>query len=187
MLTSSQIRDDIQSEVSKARQLLNPSQPIKPYTAHLRSETPRMTAIFQESLRYYSASSSTRLTVAPVAIGKRTIPANSYVFIPFRPLHYDKEVFGSDVDSFNPDRFFNDKSLSISQNFKPFSGGNSYCPGRRLARMQFLSFVAELLGAYDVEVGGDCKVPRTDERTPTKGLLMPVQEEDIQMKISRRE
>jgi cytochrome P450 len=145
-----------------------------------------MTAILHESLRCYSASSSIRATLAPVPIGKRVIPAKSVVFIPFRPLHYDKEVFGTDVNSFNPDRFYNDKSLSTSQNFKPFSGGSSYCPGRVLARMEFVAFVAELLGSYDVEIVGESKVPRTNQKTPTKGILMPIGKEDIKMKISRR-
>lgn len=187
LLTNPSIRDDIRSEVSKARQLLNSSQLTKPYLDHLRSETPRMTAIFHESLRCYSASSSIRLTLAPVAIGKRVIPAESVVLIPFRPLHYDREVFGSDVDLFNPDRFIRDKNLSTSQSFKPFSGGSSYCPGRVLAKMEFVSFVAELLGAYDVEILGESRVPRTDEKMPTKGIMMPVEKEDISMNICCRQ
>ncbi|KAF2470887.1 cytochrome P450 [Lindgomyces ingoldianus] len=186
LLTSSSIRDDIQTEVSRARQLLNSHQLTESYLNNLRSETPHITAIFHESLRYYSASSSIRLTLAPVAIGKRVIPTKSVVFIPFRPLHYDAEVFGSDVNSFNPDRFFNDKKLSSSQNFKPFSGGSSYCPGRVLARMEFAVFVGELLGAYNVEVLGEGKVPTTDEKTPTKGILMPIEREDISVKVSCR-
>lgn len=145
-----------------------------------------MTSLLHESLRYYSASSSIRLTLVPVPIGKRIIPAKSVVLIPFRPLHYDEQVFGPDVNVFNPDRFIKDKSLSSSQNFKPFSGGSSYCPGRVLAKMEFVVFVAELLGAYNVEVIGDGKLPLTDEKTPTKGIMMPVGKEDLELEISRR-
>jgi cytochrome P450 len=146
-----------------------------------------MTSLLHESLRYYSASSSIRLTLVPVAIGKRVIPAKSVVFIPFRPLHYDEEVFGFDVNTFNPDRFVKDKTLSSSQNFKPFSGGSSYCPGRVLARMEFVVFLAELLGAYNVVVVGRSEVPSTDQKTPTKGILMPIVKEDLELKISRRD
>jgi cytochrome P450 len=154
LLTSSSVRDGVQLEVSRARQLLNSPELTKPYLDHLRSKTPYMTSLLHESLRYYSASSSIRLTLVPVAIGKRVIPAKSVVFIPFRPLHYDEEVFGFDVNTFNPDRFVKDKTLSSSQNFKPFSGGSSYCPGRVLARMEFVVFLAELLGAYGIQRGG---------------------------------
>ncbi|KAF2010561.1 cytochrome P450 [Aaosphaeria arxii CBS 175.79] len=184
LLTNSSIRDDIQSEVFEARQLIDSPRLSESYLSHLRNETPRIAALLHESLRYYSASSSIRLTLAPVAIGKRIIPAKSVVFIPFRPLHYDAEVFGSDVNLFNPDRFFNDKKLSSSQNFKSFSGGSSYCPGRVLARVEFAAFVGELLGAYNVEVVSECRVPTTDEKVPTKGILMPMSGEDLSVKIS---
>jgi cytochrome P450 len=111
------------------------------------------------------------------------IPAGSVVFIPFRPLHYDAEDFGSDVESFNPDRFFNNSKLSRSQSFKPFSGGSSYCPGRTLARMEFAAFVGELLGKYDVGVTSRSKVPSLDDKTPTKGIMMPRDGDDITVRL----
>ena len=99
-------------EVLQARNVLNSREPTETYLTKLRRETPHITAVLNESLRCYSASSSIRLTLAPVAIGKRVIPAKSIVFIPFRPLHYDAEVFGSDVKLFNPDRFLRDGALN---------------------------------------------------------------------------
>lgn len=185
LLTNPTIRHDIQIEVSLARQLLTSPGLTDSYLTHLRNETPHLTAILYESLRYYSASSSIRATTGPVLIGTRIIPSKSVVFIPFRPLHYDTEVFGSDVDTFNPDRFFNDKKLSSSQNFKPFSGGSSYCPGRVLAKMEVAAFVAELVGRYEVEVLEE-GVPGTDEKTPTKGILMPVGGQDVRFRIVGR-
>jgi cytochrome P450 len=186
MLVKPSIRNSIQMEVSEARQLFDPHELTKPYLDHLRSESPQMTALMHEALRCYTASSSIRLTLAPVPIGKRVIPTNSVVLVPFRPLHYDEEVFGSDVNTFNPDRFVKNKGLSNSQNFKPFSAGSSYCPGRKLATMEFIGFVAEMLGAYDVEVVGEMKVPSADERTPTKGIVLPIETEDLTLRISRK-
>jgi cytochrome P450 len=159
------------------------------YLSYLREQTPHMTAVFHEALRYYSASSSIRFAVAPTPVGSKIVPANSVIFIPFRPLHFDGEVFGPDVDSFNPDRFIRNKKLASSQNFRPFSGGTSYCPGRTLARQEFAVFVTELLGKYDIEVlgGGDgMRMPQVDEKTPTKGIRIPKKGDDIRLKISRK-
>lgn len=176
----------MQSEVGQGQELLNSAQPSDSYFNYLRLETPQISANLNESLRCYSASSSIRLTVDPVRIGDRIIPEKSVVFIPFRPLHYDAEVFGPDTDSYNPYRFLNDKSLSTSQNFKPFSGGSSYCPGRVLAKMEFAAFISSLLSKYDVVVLGQGKIPGLGAKTPTKGIMMPTKGEDIRLRLSNK-
>jgi hypothetical protein len=50
--------------------------------------------------------------------------------------------------------------------------------------MEVAGFVGELLGAYNVEIVGKRNVPSTDSKTPTKGILMPVEEEDISLRVS---
>ena len=183
LLTNPAIQIGIQNEAKEA--LAQPSSEL--YLNYLREQTPHTAALFHESLRYYSASSSIRLTLSPTPIGSKIVPAKSVVFIPFRPLHYDAEVFGPDVHLFNPDRFFNDKKLATSQNFKPFSGGSSYCPGRTLARQEFAVFVSELLEKYDVEIVGKGEgLPHVDEKTPTKGIMMPKEGEDLRLRIMRK-
>jgi cytochrome P450 len=189
LLKNPSIRAAVKTEIEVVRQKLESSNTHNPqYLTHLRTQTPQITALFQETLRCYSASSSIRVTLAPVPIGKRIIPAKSVVFIPFRPLHFDPDVFGSNADQFHPERFIEDKKLAGSQSYKPFSSGSSHCPGRVLARMEFAAFIADFLGTYSVEVegGGDGEVPKTDKKTPTKGLLMPADGEDITLRICKR-
>jgi cytochrome P450 len=152
--------------------------------AYLRGSTPWTSALFHESLRYYSASSSIRATSRPALVHGKLIPAASVVFLPFRPQHFDPSIFGEDADMFAPGRFINDKRLSNSPRFRGFSGGNSYCPGRALARMQFTILVALMLGKYDVKVIGK-GVPVTDTKVPTKGMLAPKKGEEVILKIIR--
>ncbi|KAF1951248.1 cytochrome P450 [Byssothecium circinans] len=156
----------------------------------LRDSTPWTSALFNEALRYYSASSSIRLALTSTRIGNRVLPAKSVVFIPFRPNHFTDSfsTASSAVDDshvFSPQRFVRNKKLSASQNFRPFSGGSSYCPGRVLARQEAAAFVALLVGKYGVEVveGG---VPETQGRVPAKGFMKAKEGQDVRIKIIKR-
>ncbi|PSN66567.1 cytochrome P450 [Corynespora cassiicola Philippines] len=153
--------------------------------AYLRNSTPWTSALFHESLRYYSASSSIRATSRPAVVRGKTIPAGSVVFLPFRPQHFDPSIFGDDADSFDPTRFINDKKLCNSPRFRGFSGGSSYCPGRNIARMQFTILVTSILEKYRVQVAKE-GVPQTDSKIPTKGMLAPKEGEEVVLEITRR-
>ncbi|KAF2643894.1 cytochrome P450 [Massarina eburnea CBS 473.64] len=159
-------------------------------TQYLRDSTPWTVALFNEALRFYSASSSIRLAWTPTRIGNMIIPAKSVVFIPFRPNHFTDPFsttsYTNDVHIFNPERFVKDKKLATSQIFRPFSGGSSYCPGRVMARQEVVAFITLLLGKYEVEVLGDANVPETQKRVPAKGFLKAKEGQDMKIRIGRR-
>ncbi|KAF2248090.1 cytochrome P450 [Trematosphaeria pertusa] len=156
-----------------------------PNLSYLRESTPWTSGLFHEALRYYSASASIRVATCPTFVSGKLIPANSVVFLPFRPQHYDACIFGNDVDSFAPGRFVKDKRLSNSPKFRAFSGGSSYCPGRVVARQECAIFIALLLRKYKVEVVNP-GIPERDFRTPTKGFVSPKAGEDVILRLGKK-
>ena len=87
--------------------------------------------------------------------------------------------------SFDPDRFFRNKSLARGSSYRPFGGGTSYCPGRFIARQEVYYVVTLVLHRFSVRVvgpvgtDGQPAFPRMDEWRPTTGLMSPVVGEDV--------
>jgi cytochrome P450 len=151
--------------------------------AKLMDDSPWLSALFYESLRICSASSSMRIVTKPTVIHGKSFPIGSRIMIPFRQLHFNAAAYGSDVNRFNPKRFVHSKTLAQSPSFRPFGGGISYCPGRFIAKQEVCMFIALVLKNYDVEVVGDDGVPALDTGKPTTGLMSPVDGEDTKLRL----
>lgn len=97
---------------------------------HLLDECPRLEAAYYETLRAVNGALSARTIVMDTRIGGKTLSAGNTVVILYRQLHFNGDVFGTNVRSFDPERFLKDPSLSSNSGYRPFGGGVSYCPGR---------------------------------------------------------
>ena len=129
--------------------------------------------------------------------------------IPYRQLHFDQDVFGPEpVDEFRPERFTADKvrgeQLTRSDNWRPFGGGKTMCPGRYVAKRAVLLFIAMVLREYDLEAvgtrleiqkgGGEKKrkegekfgVPEAEEGKPVLGIMSFKDDDDLLVRITRR-
>lgn len=152
---------------------------------YLHSSCPHLESLFNEVLRFASASSSIRKVVSPTIIGGKKLPTGARVMFPFRQLHYNEDAYGEDVMSFNPDRFLQGKNLPRSSSYRPFGGGTSYCPGRFIARQEVYYVAVFMLHRFKIRVldrpGSKDKpvFPRMDEWRPTTGLMSPVSGDDV--------
>lgn len=152
---------------------------------YLHSNCPHLESLFNEVLRFASASSSIRKVVSPTIIGGKKFPKGSRIMCPFRQLHYDENAYGEDVMEFKPDRFIEGKNLSRSSSYRPFGGGTSYCPGRFIARQEVYCVAVFMLHRFKIrilghpELDGQPTFPRMDEGRPTTGLMSPVPGEDV--------
>lgn len=135
-------------------------------------------AVFHETLRMTSSSMSVRNVLEPVTIGGKYLRAGTKVLVPYRQLHFDDKVFGTNAAVFDPERFLASKDLSRSSSFRPFGGGTSYCPGRFIAKREVLTFVALVLERFDVDLAeqnihSKALFPQIEDGKPCLGIMGP--------------
>lgn len=83
-----------------------------------------------------------------VAYGGQHFPQGTVLSVPSFTIHHDAEVWGPDVEDFNPDRWLN---LTPRQKicFNPFSYGPRACVGQNVAHMELALIIATAFHRYD--------------------------------------
>ena len=162
----------------------------------LMNHCPRLESVFYETLRLTGASSSVRRVIAPTEIGGKVLRSGHRVIIPYRQLHLNKDVYGMDVNEFDPDRFLKNRNLNHHPSYRPFGGGANYCPGRFIARQEVNVFVALLLSRFEIDIlpekgrrDGErtaARLPVMDHGKPCLGVLRPKRGEDIILSVRER-
>ncbi|KAJ5825231.1 cytochrome p450 protein [Penicillium riverlandense] len=128
----------------------------------VKNECPILQAVFRECLRLGSNNFSTRLVKTDTLLVERyLLKANSVVQVAGGVIHADKQIWGDDVDVFNPGRFLKPQQGGSARPsvhpaaFRSFGGGKTLCPGRHFATIEILSLVAMIVLTFDLEaVGG---------------------------------
>ena len=152
-------------------------------------QCPRLMALYNEVLRLTTASASIRTVEAATPLGNVTLSAGGKVLLPFRQLHFNKNIFGDNADDFDAERFLRDESLNKSPSFRPFGGGSTYCPGRHVAKREVLVFVALALNRFDdisLAAKTQSTFPKLDTKKPSLGIMTPLTGEDVQLIVRRR-
>ena len=149
---------------------------------------PRLAALYGEVLRLTASSASIRTVESDTPLRNVVPSAGGKVLMPFRQLHFNKDVFGSNADEFDSERFLRDKSLGKSSSFRPFGGGATYCPGRYVAKREVMVFIALAMSQFDIRLAEKerSKFPKLDTRTPSLGVMMPMTGEDVQVVVRKR-
>ena len=97
---------------------------------YLEDSSPRLGAVWYETIRMTAYSASVRYITKDTVIGGKILRKNNRVMVPYRQIHFDEEVFGKGVHKFDPERFIKDPALQKSSGRRPFGGGVTMCPGR---------------------------------------------------------
>lgn len=157
---------------------------------------PVLNAAFNENLRYTSAATSGRVVLSPTIISNKTLYPGARVLMPYQPSHFNDEVFGSNVSSFDPTRFIERKDLTKNPAYRPFGGGSQYCSGRFLARREVIGFLAFVSDRFDIELSNTGSIdssetgvphfPRLDVNKPNLGIISPVRGDDLYVSIKPR-
>ncbi|GLT58294.1 hypothetical protein SLA2020_311970 [Shorea laevis] len=98
-----------------------------------------VTMVIQESLRLYTpAAFVAREALEDVRIGNIVVPKGTCIWTLIPTLHRDPEIWGTDANEFNPDRFSNgiSKACKIPQAYVPFGLGPRLCLGKNFAMVQ---------------------------------------------------
>ena len=153
----------------------------------LMGQCQTLDATLNEVLRQSSASASVRRVVKPARVGGTTLKAGPRVMMPYRQLHFNKQVFGEDAGDFKPSRFLRNRDLNHNTSFRPFGGGANYCPGRHVARQEVYIVIAMILRNYDISLGTPGqKLPQMAGGKPSLGLLNPVKGSDLILRVKPR-
>ncbi|KAK2600639.1 hypothetical protein N8I77_010160 [Diaporthe amygdali] len=158
--------------------------------AHLldTEKCPLLNSLYDEVLRTTNDPMGIRVVTKEVTIGGRVLKPGRKLLMPYKQMHYNAEVFGSNVAEFDPHRFTGEKgALSKSNWFRPFGGANGHCPGRFLARREVYLFTALFLFRFEVKTvgleGKQPKFPVMDTTTQTGGILRPFPREDVKLEV----
>ncbi|TGJ78266.1 hypothetical protein E0Z10_g10500 [Xylaria hypoxylon] len=140
---------------------------------HLHDSVPNLDSIWNEMLRMSAFAASVRYIKADTVVGTKILRKGNRVIVPYRQLHLNEKVFGGDVQEFRHQRFLDNPKLAQTNNFRPFGGGNTMCPGRHIAKRAVFLFTAMLLSRFDVELEDDQRMLEPDLTKPVPGLMSP--------------
>ncbi|KAJ4419067.1 hypothetical protein N0V82_005190 [Gnomoniopsis sp. IMI 355080] len=156
----------------------------------LSEKCPNLDAAFHEVLRVKNAAGSMRMVNQEMTLGGKAIRPGNVIHIPFRQLHTNENVWGDQALEFDHSRFLKQKSLTRNPSYKPFGGGESYCPGRTLAKHEVFTVVATLLHRFKVRLSGNGEnrqpFPIMNDKTPSLGLNGPIDGMDIIINLCAR-
>ncbi|TFK50720.1 cytochrome P450 [Heliocybe sulcata] len=152
---------------------------------------PYLQAVLKEGLRLHPAIPRiTRLVkddqVVPLSKPIRTtsgalrseiaIPAGTKIILSVAAYNRDKEMWGSDADTFNPDRWLSGHekskdfaSVGVVGNIMTFSSGTRSCIGWRFAMAEMQCFLVDLVKNFEYSVATEKAVRR--EGNP---LMFPI-------------
>ncbi|KAL6010155.1 hypothetical protein ACLOJK_000586 [Asimina triloba] len=104
--------------------------------------------ILNESMRLYPpASLLPRMAFEDIRLGDLLIPKGLSIWIPVLAIHHNEQLWGRDVNEFNPERFAG-KSFAPGRHFMPFSMGPRNCVGQAYALMEAKIIMAMLLSSF---------------------------------------
>lgn len=149
-------------------------------------EVPIFNSILKESLRHQALGSGTRMVVQDTLISDQyLLKKDCFVMLPNQPMHFNGNVWGSDVREFDPLRFTKPGGSSREVAFRGFGGGANLCPGRFLAATEILSIVVMCSLRFDVvPVDGVWAAPKPDFKVMSSIVTPPLGK--IMVKIRRR-
>ncbi|KAL8051076.1 hypothetical protein ABFX02_06G122000 [Erythranthe guttata] len=110
-----------------------------------------VTMVIQEVLRLYPpAAFVSREALQETKIGHIVVPQGVCLWTLIPTLHRDPDVWGPDVNEFNPERFANgvSKACKMPQVYIPFGLGPRLCLGRNFALVQLKIVVALIVSKF---------------------------------------
>ncbi|KAE8419648.1 cytochrome P450 [Aspergillus pseudocaelatus] len=155
--------------------------------ADIREKCPILVSTFQETLRTRSNSGQLRVVHKDTLLdGRVLVKAGSILLMPAAIINKHHSVWGSDADTYEPDRFSKVDPVerrSKATGFMSFGSSPHICPGRHFASGEILALVAMILVRFDVRpVRGTWIEPKVNTRAVTAS--MPQVAEKVEVKLS---
>jgi cytochrome P450 len=144
----------------------------------LEKSCPFLNACLQETLRLYFHSVGNRRVMQDTKIQdaegrKYLLKKGCNIQWPPSVTHFVSDVWGSDVESFKPERVL-DATPQDKKNRRgsmlSFGGGKNLCPGRKFAQTEVLGYVGVVALGFEVE---GLKLPRWKDAGVGAGPRVP--------------
>ena len=116
--TRAKLQKELDEQLGTEDEIVANSQQIKRLTY--------LDACINEALRLHSTSSLGLPRIVPeggLTIVGQHLPAGAIVSVPSFSIHRDKAVWGEDVETYRPERWFERNQADIQKTFNPFSTG----------------------------------------------------------------
>ncbi|KAI3813489.1 hypothetical protein L1987_18214 [Smallanthus sonchifolius] len=108
--------------------------------------------VIKESLRLYPpATVLPRMAFEDIKLGDLHIPKGLSIWIPVLAIHHSKDIWGKDVNEFNPNRFAA-QSFNQRRHFMPFAAGPRNCVGQSFALMEAKIILSMLLCKFNFTI-----------------------------------
>lgn len=113
---------------------------------------PLLNRIVKESIRIYPpVCYITRVSTKATELDGFRIPEGTAVRVPIAAIHRNEDIWGSDANKFNPDRFLCEETVARTRMFWcAFMFGSRGCIGQRFALLEVKAFVAQVLAKQSV-------------------------------------
>ncbi|TRM57157.1 cytochrome P450 [Schizophyllum amplum] len=172
-------------------------------TAATFDAMPYLSAVMKESLRYHTglyhiAKEAAQDEVIPLLrpvvgtdgkmIHEIPVQKGQNVILSVAAYNRDKDVFGQDAHTFNPERWLEDGYITkqafvgVYANLLTFGGGHRACLGWRFAILELSTFLVELVDKFEFAIDPEVKIlrgaaiimPPIIEGEEAKGTQLPL-------------
>ncbi|KAL9079319.1 MAG: hypothetical protein Q9157_001795 [Trypethelium eluteriae] len=142
------------------------------------NDMPTLGSVLKEALRFHASGQAARMVMDDHMLDdKWMLKRDSYVFIPNRAPHFDRDAWGPNAENFDPYRFERRSAERIHPAaFRGFGGGVNLCPGRVFATKLIVAVIAGLVIRYDMKSisdKGSWEHPGHDERSMAIVIARP--------------
>ncbi|GAB1206328.1 hypothetical protein APSETT445_005013 [Aspergillus pseudonomiae] len=155
--------------------------------AEIREKCPILVSTFQETLRTRSNSGQLRVIQRDTLLDDRLlVKAGSIILMPAAVINKHPSVWGSDADTYDPERFSKIDPVekrSKASGFMSFGSSPHICPGRHFASGEILALVAMILVRFDVRPVRDTWV-EPKGNTKAVAASLPPAAEKVEVKMS---
>lgn len=141
-----------------------------------------------------NAGTSMRWVEEDTVVDGYLLKKGAVVQMPAGVLHHKKEIWGENEAVFDGWRFVKKEGMEKEERklknkaFIPFGGGKNLCPGRHVAFVEIVSFVAIMIYGFEVSMRNEEEGFRAPERAKMRiGNNTRNPASDVEVVVKRRE